>query len=213
MSESNSDTLIPAARLAAKRKAKETKKVKGLPVPAGVTFLYLGRLSKSVPALFRPPSGRFGHAGVITVAMIIPEPTRLHLGLAFCSPEDPWCKVKGRDMALARLFLTPVVVPFLDEPQRVTTWVVSALVRRDFATIRKFALSLPGDIETLVPGWTKKLSPYLTYPFRRRQRRPTQEFADEAAPVLNNYPPGGIRTPEAKILFNMIRDLAKLDPR
>ena len=70
-------------------------KKKGLPVPEGVKFLYIGapqgKTKKGVPQ----------HQGVVTVAWITPGPGVLHLGFFFCSPEDRWCKATGRDMETA----------------------------------------------------------------------------------------------------------------
>lgn len=120
-------------------------KKKSLPVPEGVTFFYFGR----------PKSGSRGHKGVVTMATITPEPGILHLSFSFCSPKDSWCKVTGRDMALARL-LYPVVVPYLYSPKRTAREVARAVMTHDF---KRLAGLTPGaTMWGSVASWTKDLA-------------------------------------------------------
>ena len=78
-------------------------KKKGLPVPPGVKFLYIGvprgKTKKGVPQ----------HRGVVTVVWIESSPGTLVMGFSFCSPEDPWCKITGRKIAMTRLYEHPLV--------------------------------------------------------------------------------------------------------
>ena len=114
------------------------EKKRGLPVPQGVRFLYYGRPGP----------------GVVTVAWIIPSPGILHLGFAFCSPGDKWCKIAGRDMALARL-LHPLVMPFLYSPKRTVHETVRAVLTHDF--MRLAALAPGATMWGAVPSWTRRL--------------------------------------------------------
>lgn len=119
-------------------------KKKGLPVPLGIKFLYYGR----------PQSGASRHHGVVTVAWISPAPGTLLLSFAFCSPKDRWCKVTGRDMALARL-IHPLIIPFLYSPKRTVYEVVRAVLSHD---LERLALLTPGRrMWGGVPSWTKNL--------------------------------------------------------
>ena len=124
-------------------------KKKGLPLPEGMKFIYIGaprgKTKKGVPQ----------HQGVVTVAWISPAPGVLHLGFSFCSPKDRWCKVTGRDMALPRL-IHPLVIPFLYDAQRTVHEVVRAVLSHDF--VRLAALSPGATMWRLVPPWTKGLA-------------------------------------------------------
>lgn len=149
-----SEAPLPATRQRKKSLHPKQSKVKGLPIPPGVSFIYYGRPSKMMSRKF----GAFGHLGVMTVAFRIVSPGVLHLAVACCSPKDPWCKVAGRDLALKRLYDDPIITPFLYEPWRIARQVAEALIKRDFAGLQNFGVTPCQNIERLVPGWAKKLA-------------------------------------------------------
>ena len=132
------------------------EKKKGLPVPPGVKLNYFGR-----------PGPNHAHQGVVTVAWIEPSPGLLHLSFSFCSPGDKWCKITGRDMALARL-LHPVVIPFLYSPKRTVHEVVRAVLTHDF--IRIAALAPGATMLGSIPSWTKDLAKRLMGGTERERR-------------------------------------------
>jgi hypothetical protein len=186
-------------RMKKTQKILQTKK-KGLPIPPGVTFFYYGRPTKLRSEL----AGARGHQGVVTVAMGLSEssPERIILGLSFCSTEDAFCKVTGRDLALQRLFDDPVVIPYLDEPQKMARQVVALLITREFKKLSQFGVVMPTDIERLVPGWAKDLAKSMQK--RQSFKKPTRLSVDhsmdaaayliEAMKALNEpqkYQPGG----------------------
>ena len=154
------------------------EKKRGLPVPQGVKFLYYGRPGP----------------GVVTVAWIIPSPGILRLGFAFCSPGDKWCKIAGRDMALARL-LHPLVMPFLYSPKRTVHETVRAVLTHDFQRVT--ALSPGATMLGTVPSWTKDLAKRLMVGYKLTWLRVPQ-------------PPVGIELP-LTIIAQMMRDIASLE--
>ena len=162
-------------------------KKKGLPVPEGVKFLYIGaprgKTKKGVPQ----------HQGVVTVAWITPGPGVLHLGFSFCSPKDHWCKITGRDQTLARL-LHPIVMPFLYSPKRTVHETVRAVLTHDFQRVT--ALSPGATMLGTVPSWTKNLAKRLMVGYKLTWLRVPQ-------------PPVGIELP-LTIIAQMMRDIAAL---
>ena len=121
-------------------------KKKGLPVPQGMKFYYYGR----------PRKGSNDHHGVVTVAWIESSPGTLVMGFSFCSPEDPWCKIAGRELAMKRLYEHPLVMPYLYSPKRTVHETVRAVVTHDFMRIA--ALSPGATMLGMVPSWTKDLA-------------------------------------------------------
>ena len=115
-------------------------KKKGLPVPKGIRFLYYGRPGP----------------GVVTVAWIESSPGTIVMGFSFCSPEDPWCKITGREIAMTRLYEHPLVMPYLYSPKRTVHETVRAVLTHDFQ--RVIALSPGATMLGTVPSWTKDLA-------------------------------------------------------
>lgn len=155
-----------------RKKGAQGGKKKGLPVPEGVKFLYIGRPRHKTPAMealdrafgprleqvFGPQNADYGdHKGVVTVAWITPAPGVLHLGFSFCSPEDPWCKAKGRDMAAARLRWLMMTVPFLYDAKRTVYEVARAILSHDFDLLKPLCLAIADWGHSRVPSWTKGL--------------------------------------------------------
>lgn len=181
-------------------------KKKGLPVPEGVKFLYIGaprgKTKKGVPQ----------HQGVVTVAWIEPSPGTLHLGFSFCSPKDRWCKVTGRDMAMARL-LTPVVIPFLYDAKRTVREVVRAVVTHDFMRLAALA---PGAtmIWEQVPSWTMGLAGRIETPYLFRFLLAHRNLSDESILVDESEAISRKPKPTAEqIVARMMTDIANLDKR
>ena len=158
----------------------------GLPVPPGVSLLYVGaprgKTSKGVSQ----------HQGVVTVAWIESSPGTLHLAFAFCSPEDRWCKATGRDMALARL-LHPLVMPFLYSPKRTVHETVRAVLTHDF--MRLAALAPGATMLGMVPSWTKAL---------------VKRMATRRVSGIGRLFPFNIPIP-LNIIAHMMADIAKLE--
>jgi len=181
------------------------RKKKGLPVPAGVKYFYYGRpAAHSGPYLGHSPHD---HQGVVTVAWIEPSPGLLHLAFSFCSPEDRWCKTKGRDMALGRL-LRPIVVPFLYSPQRTVYEATRAILSHDFG--RLAALSPGTTMWGAVPSWTKRLAGRLVAGEKRDRR--IKRFAEYSLSkiILGGCP--GITASQYPlgIMAKMMADIASL---
>lgn len=183
-------------------------KKKGLPVPPGVKFLYVGaprgKTKRGMPQ----------HQGVVTVAWITPAPGVLHLGFSFCSPKDPWCKAKGRDMALARLLKRTgptIILPFLYDAKRTVREVVRAVLSHDFGRLEPFCPGTTAWGHIKVPSWTKGLAMRVKVP-------PVPAHAADAVTYLLSglYPPGGIGLifkrpkPTAPQIVAMMRDIAAL---
>jgi hypothetical protein len=200
-----------------KRRKPPSQKVKGIPVPPSVTMLYLGR-----------PFPGSRHQGIITVAMAVPGPGLLHLGIACCSPEDAWCKVTGRNLAIGRLLRAkPIVVPFLQEPFRIARQVVSALLNREFARLQQFGVQLPAGIARTVPGWAKKFEMdrrvYANPDFHRKIQRLIVSKVNTASGIFDE--PTRVsgrawkrlnatlvpRLKASAILRRMLADIAKLE--
>lgn len=189
-------------------------KQKGLPVPLGVKFLYIGRppglcLHQDLwRHLSLPKTGSRTHQGVVTVAWIEPTPGILHLGFSFCSPEDPWCKATGRDMALARL-LHPLVIPYLYSPKKTVHEVARAVLTHDFGRIA--ALSPGVTMWERVPSWTRGLGKRMEEKERmvggriRRLRVPPihSHAADAFAFMASSFIPP---RREGKLLAEVARD-------
>jgi hypothetical protein len=149
-------------------------KRKGLPVPKGMKFLYLGLPGSGV--IFIGPksqkqAGSQDHEGVVTVAWISPAPGILHLGFSFCNPGHPgvpprsdfkgrpavrpdsFCKAEGRDYAMKNLYDDPLAYSFLYNAKRAVCDVVKATLNHD-PRLKQFA-SVPPLLK--VPSWTKNL--------------------------------------------------------
>ena len=168
-------------------------KKKGLPVPPGVKFLYFGRpAAHSGPYLGRSPHD---HQGVVTVAWIESSPGTLVMGFSFCSPEDPWCKIAGRELAMKRLYEHPLVMPFLYSPKRTVHETVRAVLTHDFQRVT--ALSPGATMLGTVPSWTKNLAKRLMVSYKLTWLRVPQ-------------PPVGIELP-LTIIAQMMRDIASLE--
>jgi hypothetical protein len=127
------------------------QKVKGLAkVPPGVVMMYFGR---------EGIMGRYnwsgGHHGIITAAVRVKEsPNFIEIGFSFCSPTDPWCKAKGRDLALERLTMNPTVIPYLYKPLAMARLAVKAVALHDWKRLSQFGI-LAAHLPDQVPGWTK----------------------------------------------------------
>jgi hypothetical protein len=149
-------------------------KSKGLEIPPGMKFLYLGRPGSGV--IFIGPksqkqAGSQDHEGVVTVAWISPAPGTLHIGFSFCNPGHPgvpprsdskgrpavrpdsFCKAEGRDYAMKNLYDDPLVYSFLYNAKRAVCDVVKATLNHD-PRLKQFA-SVPPLLK--VPSWTKNL--------------------------------------------------------
>lgn len=185
-------------------------KKKGLPVPDGVKFLYLGRPSKGVN--WSHKDWEYYQQGVVTVAWIESSPGVLHLGFSFCSPKDRWCKITGRDMAMARL-LTPIVIPFLYDAKRTVHEVVRAVVTHDFM---RLAALTPGAtmIWERVPSWTMGLAKRLMGGTKRERQGWGKTLGEKLAWLraqgLNlGVPPIEIELP-LTIVARMMQEIAAL---
>ena len=137
-------------------------KKRGLPIPAGASLLYIGRPP-------RPGTGSLEHEGVVTVAWITPAPGVLHLGFSFCSPKDRWCKVTGRDMALARIRTPLLDVPFLYDAERTVREVTRAVLNHDFEILEALIPGVTAWGHRRVPSWTKELGKRMGDSSRLRQ--------------------------------------------
>ena len=172
-------------------------KKKGLPVPEGVKFLYIGaprgKTQKGVPQ----------HQGVVTVAWITPSPGTLHLGFSFCSPKDRWCKITGRDMALARL-LRPLVIPFLYDTKRTVHEVVRAVLTHDFMRIA--VLSPGATMWGRVPDWTRGLAKRMS----KTRVVAIYRLPGSAARIIANLKEFEIKHLPLNIMTRMMRDIAAL---
>jgi hypothetical protein len=149
-------------------------KRKGLKIPPGMKFHYLGLPGSGV--IFIGPksqkqAGSQDHEGVVTVAWISPAPGILHLGFSFCNPgnngvppgpgsrgrpatrPDSFCKAEGRDIAMKNLYDDPLVYSFLYNAKRAVCDVVKAAINHD-PRLQQFA-SVPPLLK--VPSWTKNL--------------------------------------------------------
>lgn len=213
---SHYDLIGPVERNERKIKLVQGKK-RGLSIPPGTTFIYIGR----------PRGGAREHQGVVTVAMLSPAPGILHLGFSFCSPSDPWCKITGRDLAIARL-INPIMVPCLYSPRQIALEVARAVMMHDFELLR-VGLRMP--FLTNVPSWTKKLVKKLKgqrarrprkkplshpHPFlcRPTERKPTDDFFSRLRKRLTeSYHPDGRSEPilaTADIMLGMLNDILSL---
>ena len=161
-------------------------KKKGLPVPPGVKFIYIGAPRG------KTKKGSPQHQGVVTVAWIEPSPGTLHLAFSFCSPKDRWCKATGRDMALARL-LHPAVIPCLYSPKRTVHEVVRAVLTHDF--MRIYTLAPGATMLGMVPSWTKAL---------------VKRMATRRVSGIGRLFPFNIPIP-LNIIAHMMADIAKLE--
>ena len=172
-------------------------KKKGLPVPEGVKFLYVGaprgKTKKGVPQ----------HQGVVTVAWISPTPGILHLGFSFCSPKDPWCKATGRDMALARL-IHPLVIPFLYSPKRTVHEVTRAVLSHDFE--RLAALTPGATMWERVPSWTRGLAKRMS----KTRVVAIYRLPGSAARIIASLKEFEIKRLPLAIMAQMMRDIATL---
>ena len=67
---------------------KSQPRKKGLEIPPGVKFIYLGRPGDSciAPLLYPKRVGSRDHQGIVTVAWMLPNPDTLYLGFSFCNP-------------------------------------------------------------------------------------------------------------------------------
>lgn len=188
-----------------RKKGTQGGKKKGLPVPKSVKFLYFGR-----PNLgdwrHRKPANI--HCGVVTIAWTEVSPGTLHLGFSFCSPEDPWCKAKGRDMALARLLkrMGPTIaVPFLYDAKRTVREVVRAVLSHDFERLE--ALCGPGTKawgHSRVPSWTKALAK------RMSPARAIYKLPGSSARIIANLREFEIKHLPLGIMSRVMRDIAAL---
>jgi hypothetical protein len=146
------------------------KKAKGIcKVPPGVVMMYFGRPSR----LASRHHGAIGHAGIITAAVRVKEsPNLIEIGFSFCAPSikveksngqkikqpEPWCKVDGRDKALERLVINPLIVPYLYDPLKMARQAVKAMARHDWKRLSQFGI-MPAHFPDHVPSWTKNLAP------------------------------------------------------
>jgi hypothetical protein len=149
--------IAPDSRIIFKRcpapKVKQ-QKCKGLrEVPPNVKIFYLGRPGKEVSPLL----GAKAHDGVMTMAVKIQE-LYLEFGFAFCSPQDPWCKVIGRDTALVRLGNMPMRVPYLYDPKQMISQVAHAVLAHDLKGLVGYGVIIPKNLS--IPTWTKELLKY-----------------------------------------------------
>lgn len=202
-------------------------KKKGLPVPEGVKFVYIGR----------PQGGSREHKGVVTVAWKIARPGILHLGFSFCSPgdrkkgiaPDPFCKIEGRNYAIESLHNLrghKIVIPFLYSPKRTVHDVTRAVLTHDYALA-------PGvTMWERVPSWTKDLAKRLMGETERERRGRGKILGEKlawlrahglnlGAPSLTGFPfsiasldkifrpPLEVEIPPT-IIARMMRDIAKL---
>ena len=169
----------------------------GLPVPPGVSLLYVGaprgKTSKGVSQ----------HQGVVTVAWIESSPGTLHLAFAFCSPEDRWCKATGRDMALARL-IHPLVIPFLYSPKRTVHEVVRAVLTHDF--VRLAALFPRMTMRERVPSWTMRLGERIG----KTRVVAIYKLPGSAAKIIASLKEFEIKHLPLAIMAQMMRDIAAL---
>jgi hypothetical protein len=191
-------------------------KKKPLRIPPGVTFIYIGR----------PRGDAREHHGVVTVAMISPSPGILHLGFSFCSPSDPWCKITGRDLTLARL-INPIKVSYLYSPRQTALEVAKAVMAHDFELLR-VRLSTP--FLAKIPSWTKKLAAKIEQKKENLKRvqwlisrgqtmrvspplpPPAGSFFDLRKKVDEKYPRGGgeITMTPIHIMIGMFNDILNL---
>ena len=172
-------------------------KKKGLPVPEGVKFLYIGapqgKTQKGLPQ----------HQGVVTVAWIESSSGILYLGFSFCSPKDPWCKAAGRDMALARL-LHPLVIPFLYDAKRTAHEVTKAVLSHDFE--RLAALTPGATMWERVPSWTRNLAKGMS----KTRVVAIYRLPGSAARIIASLKEFEIKPLPLAIMAQMMRDIAAL---
>ena len=192
-------------------------KKKGLPVPEGVKFLYVGAPRGKTKRGFPQ------HQGVVTIAYITPAPGILHMGFSFCNPgqkgippdgkgnghlgrpntpPDRWCRATGRDMALARL-IHPLVIPFLYSPKRTVHEVTRAVLSHDFG---RLAALTPGATMWEVPSWTRGLAKRMS----KTRVVAIYRLPGSAARIIANLKEFEIKHLPLAIMAQMMRDIAAL---
>ena len=173
-------------------------KKKGLPVPEGVKFIYVGaprgKTKKGVPQ----------HQGVVTVAWIETTPGLLRMAFSFCSPQDRWCKGTGRDMVVDRLYEQSLVIPFLYSPKRTVHEVVRAILSHDFG--RLAALTPGATMYERVPSWTRGLAKRMS----KTRVVAIYRLPGSAARIIASLKEFEIKHLPLAIMAQMMRDIAAL---
>ena len=124
-------------------------------IPAGVRFIYFGR----------PRQGE-RHQGVMTVAyQELPDgyPKAkgyfIKVGFALCSPSDSWVKAKGQDLAIQRLWKTPIVARYLYEPKRLVVQIAQGLLEHRIKEIQAITTGNTAWLSIMeLPSWTVALA-------------------------------------------------------
>jgi hypothetical protein len=139
------DTSMPVPVKKKKQVPAKQEKAKGMQVPEGVKFYYLGRPGKQ---------GSRNHNGVVTIA-VKPEHHKLKLGFSFCSPADNYLKLLGRDIALTRLENDPFVIPYVYDHESMARQVIKGVLSHDFKSLLAGGIN-NAPVSYDVPSWTKK---------------------------------------------------------
>lgn len=197
----------PLGKPEAPRVPRLQPKKKGLTVPEGIKFLYVGapwgKTKKGVPQ----------HQGVVTVAWVESSPGTIVMGFSFCSPADPWCKTTGREISMKRLYEHPLVIPSLYSPKRTAYEVARAIISHDFG--RLAALSPGATMWERVPSWTRTLSKWLPLlaasdRLDRKMKAILKTASGFPIDLARNQRRDNPHPTSAQILAGMMRDIGKL---
>jgi hypothetical protein len=93
------------------------------------------------------------HYGVVTCASRILN-GRLWLGLAWCSPKDPFSRKVRRTLAIERLYDHPCIIPFLD-PWRAQEDFIAALCAAKVPVCSEIYIVSLLQLSK-VPSWSRK---------------------------------------------------------
>jgi hypothetical protein len=166
----NYDLVGGAPPPAIKPQRQVQRKIKGVQVPQGVVMYYVGGPDQDSSRLH----GALGHIGVVTVATRISD--YLELGFAFCAPDDTFCRAQGRNLALERMSMNPLIVPYLYNPVSIIRQVIQAVLVHDWVVLKRFA-SMTKTFP--IPSWTRKLQLPKPPTASRRHQRLTAKRVDE----------------------------------